>query len=50
MTEDIRVTIYCSTKEQKEKIQNLIRNTKYKNNFKKTGDALEYIIDNRRDN
>jgi hypothetical protein len=28
MTEDIRVTIYCSTKEQKEKIQNLIRNIK----------------------
>ena len=45
MTEDIRITTYCNTQEQKEKIQFLIRNIKQKHGFKKTGDALEYIVD-----
>lgn len=45
MTEDIRITTYCSTIEQKEKIQFLIRNIKEKYQFKKTGDALEFICE-----
>ena len=45
MTEDIRITTYCNTQEQKEKIQFLIRNVKHKYGFKKTGDALEYVCD-----
>ena len=43
MKEDIRLTVYFNNHEQKEKIQNLIRNVKIKNNLKKTGDALEFI-------
>ena len=45
MTEDIRITTYCKTIEQKEKIQFLIRNVKEKYQFKKTGDALEFICE-----
>ena len=45
MTEDIRITTYCNTHEQKEKIQFLIRNIKLKYGFKKTGDALEFICE-----
>ena len=45
MTEDIRITTYCNTHEQKEKIQFLIHNIKLKYGFKKTGDALEFICE-----
>ena len=45
MTEDIRITTYCNSYEQKEKIQFLIRNVKHKYGFKKTGDALEFICE-----
>ena len=45
MTEDIRITTYCNSHEQKEKIQFLIRNIKEKYQFKETGDALEFICE-----
>lgn len=40
-----RITIYCSSQEQKEKIQYKIRNLKEKMQLKKTGDAAEIIVD-----
>ena len=40
-----RITIYCQTIEQKEKIYNTIWNCKEKNGFKRTGQAFEKIID-----
>ena len=44
-TYDHRITIYCSSNVQKEKIQYAIRNVKHKGMLKKTGDALEIIVD-----
>lgn len=40
-----RITIYCSSQEQKDKIQSKIRNVKAKRQLKKTGDAAEIIVD-----
>ena len=40
-----RITIYCSSQEQKEKIQNKIWNVKAKRQLRKTGDAAEIIVD-----
>lgn len=42
-----RITIYCNSETQKEKIINVLRNEKHKHGFKKIGDALEKIIEER---
>lgn len=47
MDEPCRITIYCNSEIQKEKIINVLRNEKYKHGFKKIGDALEKIIEER---
>ena len=44
MTEDIRLTIYFNTQEEKEFCQKVIRNKKENFKLKKTGDALVSII------
>ncbi len=46
MTEDIRLTIYFNTQEEKEFCQNVIRNAKEYYKVKKTGDALYIIFNN----
>jgi hypothetical protein len=45
MDEPCRITIYCNSEIQKEKIINVLRNEKHKHGFKKIGDALEKIIE-----
>lgn len=47
MEEPCRITIYCNSETQREKILNFLRNEKYKHGFKKIGDALEKIIEER---
>lgn len=42
---DIRITIYCNSEEQKEKIISKIKNVQAKNNYKKMGAAVEKICD-----
>jgi len=43
--EQHRITLYFDNKPQKEKVINAFKNIQYKNNFKKIGDAAEFVVD-----
>jgi peptide methionine sulfoxide reductase MsrA len=44
-TEQYRITLYCATQEQKDKIINTLKNVQNKQAFKKIGDAAEFVAD-----